>query len=66
MRVMELVTVICSVIGFGILVLGIGGANGAPQEASAAAMAAALAIIPYTITATLQRRALLKQRAPDE
>jgi ABC-type phosphate transport system permease subunit len=60
---MEIITIICGVLAALILIAGIGGANGAPQEAAAAALAVAIVGIPYCITATLQRRALLKRGA---
>lgn len=61
MRVMETVTIVCGALALLILVGGVIGSNGAPQEAAAAAIAMALVGIPYCITATLQRRALLKK-----
>ncbi len=64
MRAMELVTIICAVLAALVCVVGALGANGAPQEAAAPAMAIALVAIPYTITATLQRRELLNRSAP--
>lgn len=59
MRVMEIITYIAAVLATLVLFFGISSANGAPQEASVAALAAAMTIIPYAITGTLQRRALL-------
>jgi hypothetical protein len=64
MRAMEVVTYICGAIAAFILIVGFTAANGAPQEASAAALAAALVIIPYCITATMHRRAALKAATP--
>ena len=62
MRAMEIITYICGALATLVLILGIVGANGAPQEAAAAAIAGALVVIPYCITATLQRRELLRQK----
>jgi hypothetical protein len=42
-------TAICSVIGGLTAVVGISAANGAPQEAAAAAMGVAFAVIPYCL-----------------
>lgn len=41
------VTMLMSVVGAFVAYTGIAGANGAPQEAAAAAMGLAIAVIPY-------------------
>lgn len=61
MRAWEIVTYICAAIGGFLLFTGLAGANGAPQEAAAAAIAAAFVIIPYAVTSTMQRREILKK-----
>jgi ribosomal protein S9 len=61
MRIMEIVTMAFGALAVLVLIGGVMGAAGAPQEAAAAAIAIALVGIPYCITATLQRRALLKR-----
>jgi len=43
-----------------LLVTGFPAASGAPQEAVVAALAAAIAIIPYTASATAQRARLIR------
>jgi hypothetical protein len=58
---MEVITYIAAVLATLVLFLGESSANGAPQEASVAALAAAMTIIPYAITGTLQRRSLLDE-----
>ena len=60
MKVLEILTYIGCAIGTLFLLLAFG-ENGAPQEASAAAMAVAFCVIPYCVTATLQRSALLQR-----
>jgi hypothetical protein len=60
MKVLEILTYIGCAIGTLFLLMAFG-ANGAPQEASAAAMAVAFCVIPYCLTATVQRAALLKK-----
>lgn len=59
MRAMEVITFVCGAIAAFFVFIGLFATNGAPQEASAAAMAVAIIGIPYAITATLQRRELL-------
>lgn len=44
---MRIFVMIGAVIGFLVLLAGIFGSNGAPQEAALAAMACAFAVIPY-------------------
>lgn len=66
MRIMEIVTIICAALAALILLLGVSGANGAPQEAAAAAIAATLVIIPYAVTAMLQRREIMRILKGDE
>lgn len=63
MRAMEVITYIMAVLASLVLILGISGAAGAPQEAAAGAVAAAMVIIPYAITATMQRRSVLQRLA---
>jgi membrane protein implicated in regulation of membrane protease activity len=60
MRVWEIATFISAALAGVILLLGVGGAAGAPQEAAAAAIALALVAIPYCVSATLQRRELVR------
>lgn len=60
MKFFEILTYIGSAIGMLFLMLTFS-ANGAPQEAAGAAIAVAFAVIPYCITATLQRAALLRK-----
>jgi hypothetical protein len=54
-----LVSLIGSILGFLILVIGISVANGAPQEASSAAIAAVVTVAPYVLA-----RAYSELRAP--
>lgn len=60
MLVLRVITFIAAGIAAAILFLGMAGANGAPQEAAAGAVAAALVIIPYAVTSTVQRARLIK------
>ena len=63
MRFMEIITYIAATLAGLILILGESSANGAPQEAAIAALAAAMTIIPYAITATIQKRVLIEKIA---
>jgi hypothetical protein len=54
MKAMFIVTIIAAVISGLVLLLGISSANGAPQEAAAAAIAAAFTIIPYCIARSIE------------
>lgn len=60
MRIFEILTYIGCVIGM-LLLFSTFAATGAPQEAAGAAMAVAFCVIPYCVTATLQRAALLRR-----
>lgn len=61
MKIMQVVTYIAAVIA-ALLLLGTeSAANGAPQEAAGAALALAVVAIPYCVTATIQRAALLNR-----
>lgn len=53
MAFLRVVTAIAAVLAFLILVIGLNMANGAPQEASIAAIAVAVAVIPYVFTRAL-------------
>ena len=59
MKFFEILTYVGSSLGMLFLMLTFS-AKGAPQEAAGAAIAVALAVIPYCITATLQRAEILK------
>jgi hypothetical protein len=59
-KVFEIFTYVGCAIG-ALLLLSTFAANGAPQEAAGAAMAVAFCVIPYCITSTLQRAALLRK-----
>lgn len=59
MKAFEILTYVGCVIG-GLMLWGTFFANGAPQEAAGAAMAVAFCVIPYCVTSTLQRSAMLK------
>lgn len=48
-RAMFILTIIGALLGAVVLVIGVAGASGAPQEAAAAAIAVALAVIPYCL-----------------
>jgi hypothetical protein len=48
------VTLLSATIGGLVVLLGVGGAHGAPQEAAAAAIGLALAVIPYVFTRSVQ------------
>lgn len=64
-QVSYIVTLISTCFGFLVLVFGFSGAQSAPQEAAAAALAIALAVIPYVFSRCLQitaDRKLGKQR----
>lgn len=61
MRAMEITTHVLATLAGVVLLVGELGANGAPQEAAVASLAAAIAIIPYVITATMQRRELMNR-----
>jgi hypothetical protein len=60
MKIFEILTYVGCGIGM-LLLMSTFAANGAPQEAAGAAMAVAFCVIPYCITATMQRSALLLQ-----
>jgi len=51
---MRISTMIFAVIGAIVLIFGISGANGAPQEAAVAGIAIACAVIPYVIFRCMQ------------
>jgi hypothetical protein len=55
MRVMEIITYIAAVIAAFVLFATESSANGAPQEAAGAALALGIVVIPYCVTATMQR-----------
>tara|TARA_R110000822_G_scaffold37204_4_gene104318 strand:- start:848 stop:1093 length:246 start_codon:yes stop_codon:yes gene_type:complete len=59
-RLLEILTIIGTLIGAFVFFVTIASANGAPQEASGTAMALAFALIPYCLSSTSQRRANLK------
>lgn len=61
MRVFEILTFIGATIGALLLTLGLFTSTGAPQEASAAALALAFVGLPYCVLATLQRREILRR-----
>ena len=65
MRFFEILTFIGAALGGLVLILGVFGASGAPQEAAAAGIAIALVAIPYCITATLHRGELIRLRGRD-
>jgi len=59
------VTIICAVLGFLTVATGIAEAKGAPQQAAAAAMGVAWAVIPYCFTravSAIQREVRDRQR----
>jgi hypothetical protein len=60
MRSLETISQVFAGLGFLILVVGVMGARGAPQEAAAAGMALGVAAIPYFFTSIAQRRRILK------
>lgn len=60
MKALEIITYIGCALG-ALMLLGTFAASGAPQEAAGAAMAVAFCVIPYCITATVQRAALLRR-----
>ena len=57
---MQIITVIAAAIAGLILFFVVTGANGAPQEAAGAAFAVAIIVIPYCVTAMMQRTALIE------
>jgi ABC-type phosphate transport system permease subunit len=59
MKQMRIVTYCAAVVATLILFLGFQSANGAPQEAAAAALALGVIVIPYCITAMQQRQAMI-------
>lgn len=61
MKIFEILTYVGCGIG-ALLLLATFGANGAPQEAAGAAMAVGFCVVPYCVTATLQRAALLRKQ----
>ena len=61
MRALEIITYVFAVLAALVLFAGESAANGAPQEAAAASLAAAMVIIPYCVSATAQRRAILRR-----
>ena len=54
MRFFGIVTIVSALLGAVVLFLGFATAKGAPQEAAVAALACALAVIPYVIFRALQ------------
>lgn len=48
-KIFWIITIVCSILGALVAFIGISEANGAPQEASAAAMGLAFAVIPYCL-----------------
>ena len=54
MQVLWMCTIIGAVLGAIVLVLSFVSANGAPQEAAGAAIAVALAVIPYCLARAVQ------------
>jgi hypothetical protein len=65
-RIMWVVTFFSCLLGALVLVVGVLGADGAPQEAAAAAVAVALAVIPYCFTKSIEGmdRPVVPAKAP--
>lgn len=59
---MRYVVFVCAILGALVTISGVGGAKGAPQEAAAAAVGLAIAIIPYVIFRTYTSVKAEKQR----
>ena len=60
LAVMKIVTYLAAVLAVLILVTGLAGASGAPQEAVVVSLALAVVLIPYAVTATAQRSRLIR------
>lgn len=61
-RLFEILTIIGTVIGALVFFVTIVSANSIPQQAGGTTMALAFAVIPYCLSSTSQRRALIKQQ----
>ena len=55
MKSLEVISLLCSAIGFIEGILGVFGAQSAPQQAAGAAMGVAWAVIPYCICRAIQQ-----------
>lgn len=64
MQVMSILTIIGALVG-ALMLAGTFAATGAPQEAAGAAMAVAFVVIPYCVTAMLQRKRLIELAEKD-
>ena len=64
-RMCWILTALGAAVGLLELISGIGGAESAPQEAAAAAIAVALAVIPYVFTRAMEG-ALAKEGTSDQ
>ena len=62
MSVLSVITCAGSIVGWLVLVFGLIASKGAPQEAAVAALAAALAILPYTFFRAVQLSAQVKRQ----
>ena len=55
MKILWVISLLCSAIGFIEGILGVFGAQSAPQQAAGAAMGVAWAVIPYCICSAIQQ-----------
>lgn len=60
LSILKVTTYVAAGIAVLILLSGFGAATGAPQEAVVAALAVAVIVIPYAVTATAQRSRLIR------
>jgi len=59
MKIFSIMTFIAAGLAAVFLFGGVSGARGAPQEAAAGAVAAAMVVIPYAVTSILQRARII-------
>jgi hypothetical protein len=62
MKFMWFLTAAGSVIGGVIMILGVAGANGSPQQAAAAAIGIGCAVIPYCLTRSMSEHEQIVRR----
>lgn len=61
MAFIKIMTYVAAVVAGLVFFVTVSAANGAPQEAAGSAMALVIVVIPYCISATMQRARILEQ-----